>query len=204
MSKGSSPAPQQNDEAREGLASQLAKARLERIKGGGVSGAQASSIGLTLVGCIIAGAGAGWWLDKRFGTAYWTPILFLVGVAAGFRQMMLTIRDANALEARRKAEQKSEREAVALQNAVQSTNAISGLTSDETQPDATLDKRVRPRVFQVPAPPTASFESSNSASLKPIEYSIDRTEDDLDEQTLTQRLLGEELSDEPNANDEPK
>ncbi len=191
MANGLSKSPQQKDEAPEGLASQLAKARLERIKGGGVSGAQASSIGLTLVGCIIAGAGAGWWLDKHFGTAYWTPILFLVGVVAGFRQMMLTIRDANTFEARRKAEVQSERQANA-------TNLTSNFAPDGSRDEAegvAQTERVRPRVFQVPAPPTASFDAQH----KPIEYSIDQADANIDEQTLTQRLLGEKPD---NANDE--
>ena len=191
----------QDDDAPEGLASQLAKARLERIKGGGVNGAQASSIGLTLVGCIIAGAGAGWWLDKHFGTQYWTPVLFLVGVVAGFRQMMLTIRDTNAFEARRKAELKSERQANASSASAGSASAGSASASLQSEGFKNAEEveaqseRVRPRVFQVPAPPTASFD----AKPQPIEYSIDAADADLDEQTLTEKLLDE--SDEDEAED---
>lgn len=174
---------------RRNLASELAKARMDRIKGGGVNGAQASSIGLTLVGCIIAGAGAGWWLDHHFGTAYWTPILFLVGVAAGFRQMMLTIRDTNAWEARRKAEEKVERAATASSAHADSANAGSpseGFTNADVEAQA-QNERVRPRVFQVPAPPSASFD----AKAKPIEYSIDEADAGIDERTLTEKLLNE-------------
>jgi len=176
------------------LASELAKARMDRIKGGGVNGAQASSIGLTLVGCIIAGAGAGWWLDKHFGTAYWTPILFLVGVAAGFRQMMLTIRDTNAWEARRKVEEKTERAATASSDNAGSAHAGSAHAGSQSEGFTNADveaqpqnERVRPRVFQVPAPPSASFD----AKAKPIEYSIDEADAGIDERTLTEKLLNE-------------
>lgn len=181
MTKRSSDELQKND-ASETLASQLAKARLERIKGGGVNGAQASSIGLTLVGCIIAGAGAGWWLDKHFGTQFWTPVLFLVGVAAGFRQMMLTIRDTNAFEARRKAEAQAERAANASSSESSIVTSFKNVEEIESQTE-----RVRPRVFQVPPPPTASFD----ANAKPIEYSIDERDAEMDERTLTEKLLNE-------------
>ncbi len=171
---------------RRNLASELAKARMDRIKGGGVNGAQASSIGLTLVGCIIAGAGLGWWLDHHFGTAYWTPILFLVGVAAGFRQMMLTIRDTNAWEARRKAEEKAGRAATA--SSANAGSQSEGFTNADVDVEAqSQNERVRPRVFQVPAPPSASFD----AKAKPIEYSIDEADAAIDERTLTEKLLNE-------------
>jgi F0F1-type ATP synthase assembly protein I len=177
------------------LASDLAKARMDRIKGGGVNGAQASSIGLTLVGCIIAGAGAGWWLDNRFGTQGWTPILFLVGVAAGFRQMMLTIRDTNKWEARRKAEEKAER--AANTSSAGESSVTEGFGNVEAEPQT---ERIRPRVFQVPPPPSASFD----AKPQSIEYPIDQTDAEMDERTLTEKLLDESPDEESQDSERPQ
>src|SRR4028118_370116 len=56
-------------------------------------GLHASVIGIVLVGCTAVGFGAGWWLDQKFGTSFWMPVLSMVGVAAGFRQMFVTLAD---------------------------------------------------------------------------------------------------------------
>ena len=151
------------------IVSDLAKARLERVKGGGVNGAQASSIGLTLAGCIIVSVLAGLWLDKRFSTQYWTPILFLVGVAAGFRQMLCTVRDTNAYEARRRKTERAKQAERATDNASSETNIS---TESGRGTDATPQ---RTRVFQVPSPPFASFESGvQQEGKKAHEYSQEK------------------------------
>lgn len=61
----------------------------------GSRGLGAASIGWTLAGCVLVGFGAGAWLDKKLGTTYWMPILFLVGVVAGFREMFRTLAQIN-------------------------------------------------------------------------------------------------------------
>ncbi len=55
----------------------------------------AFSIGFALAGPIILGALVGYWLDARLGTSpNWTMVLILVGIIAGFIQL---IRIANRL-----------------------------------------------------------------------------------------------------------
>lgn len=50
----------------------------------------ASAVGLTFVVAIIMGLAAGWWLDKKLGTAPWLFLAGLVlGVAAGFKNLFI-------------------------------------------------------------------------------------------------------------------
>lgn len=62
-----------------------------RLSRGTVKGLEASLIGLTMAGCIGIGYLAGNWLDGRMGTTYWTPILVVMGVVAGAREMWATV-----------------------------------------------------------------------------------------------------------------
>lgn len=66
--------------------------RMTRLTMGGPKAAQASVIGFVLVGPIIGGFLLGWWLDQKFGTQYWVPILGLLGVVGGFREMFATLK----------------------------------------------------------------------------------------------------------------
>jgi ATP synthase protein I len=53
-------------------------------------GYRASSIGLTLVFCILIGGFIGYLLDNYFGTDYIFKIIGLIfGIVAGFRQVYL-------------------------------------------------------------------------------------------------------------------
>jgi len=69
-----------------------AQSRLIRITQGGPKGAQASIIGFVLVGPIIGGFLIGNWLDGRMQTQFWTPLLGLLGVFSGFREMFVTLK----------------------------------------------------------------------------------------------------------------
>ena len=43
------------------------------------------ALGIQMVAITAAGAGAGWWLDSRLGTAPWLlAVFFLIGSVAGF------------------------------------------------------------------------------------------------------------------------
>ena len=54
---------------------------------------RASTMGLHMVSGIIVGGLIGYWLDKWLGTGPWLKIVFfLVGVAAGFRNVYLDAR----------------------------------------------------------------------------------------------------------------
>ncbi|MHB8093057.1 MAG: AtpZ/AtpI family protein [Syntrophales bacterium] len=55
--------------------------------------AYASSIGISMVISIFGALYFGIWLDKKFGTAPWLTMVFLLmGVAAGFRNIYVMIR----------------------------------------------------------------------------------------------------------------
>jgi len=43
-----------------------------------------STVGLSFVLAIVIGAGAGWWIDRTFGTRPWGfLVFFFLGLAAG-------------------------------------------------------------------------------------------------------------------------
>lgn len=169
-----------------GLMSDLARARLDRIKGGGLSGLQASTIGLALGGCTALGFFAGQWLDNRFGTGFWMPIMTMLGVAAGFREMFSTIRQVGRHAEAQKAEREANRQS-ALKNTTPSTSfrAVRNVSDDET---ATAGEA--PRIFKVPAPPQASFDQASFDKNAPrMSTHVAQADEQPDDRSLTERLL---------------
>ena len=115
-------------------------ARSRALGSSGTSGLEATTIGFTLVGFIVAGAGLGWVLDNHFGTSYWLPILFLVGVAGGFREMMVVLKrvgEAQAADKLRRANEQRARQA----------------TVKPTDNPTPGQLAARKRMFEVPPPP---------------------------------------------------
>lgn len=192
------------------LASDLARARIDRLRGGGFSGMQAGTIGSVLVGCIALGFFFGQWLDTRAHTTYWMPVMTLLGIAAGFRHMFVTIKQVTEYTKAQKAESDAARRLAASQKATVSQSM--GIVSDApalkledaaSQAEAT---RVRPRIFSVPPPPQSSFTSgapargARSQSPRMSTHAGDEeATSDADRRDLTERLL--DLQD-PNPNDD--
>lgn len=118
----------------------------------GSSGWEATTIGFTLVGCIGACSGLGYWLDSHFKTAYWLPILFLVGVVAGFREMFVVLGRINKEQELKK---QADREKVRL--------APTPTRTDEpgAQPPT------RERIFKVPPPPQAGDQPTAAKAGQP-------------------------------------
>ncbi|KAF0180592.1 MAG: hypothetical protein FD164_1809 [Nitrospirae bacterium] len=57
---------------------------------------EASTVGIHLVLCIIAGAVAGYFMDRYFGTfPYLSLVFFILGVIAGFREVFRIARKAD-------------------------------------------------------------------------------------------------------------
>ncbi len=54
-----------------------------------------SSVGISMVAATFIGLGMGWWLDKKFDTAPWMTLIFLLlGIVSGFRNIfILTARE---------------------------------------------------------------------------------------------------------------
>ena len=55
-----------------------------------------SALGLEMGISAAIGYGAGWWLDKKFGTKpYLTLVMILLGIAAGFLSLYRTVKAIN-------------------------------------------------------------------------------------------------------------
>lgn len=66
-----------------------------------------STAGLQIVVSILMGAGAGLWLDRRFGTQPWLMLLFMIfGVVAGFLNVYRLVMRAAAEEAEESGKKK--------------------------------------------------------------------------------------------------
>ncbi len=141
----------------------------------GSRGLGAASIGWTLAGCILVGFGAGAWLDKRLGTTYWTPILFLVGVVAGFREMFRTLAQVN----------KAPRESLSRGSQLSSTpspRASSPAAGSNLKPEpgaVEASQAPRQRLFAVPPPPFMQQPSVGAGQQR-----------ELNSQEIKRRLLG--------------
>ena len=133
----------------------------------GVTGTEASTIGFVLVGCIGVGFFAGNWLDGRLGTSFLMPLGVLLGIFAGFREMLVTVKRLSARQAEAKLLKKAEQDA---QNQIL---------------DAKVAQNAAPKpIFQVPAPP---FETQSETSAQT---------EDADENLIEQLLRGELSADE--------
>ena len=131
-------------------------ARTRAMSSSGSSGWESYTIGFTLVGCIVAGAGLGYFLDKHFGTSYWLPILFLVGVVGGFREMMLVLKRVNEQQAEDRAKRDAER-------------AMREVTVKPTDNPTTAQVAARQRMFEVPPPPFEEAAQKVTAKAAPDE-----------------------------------
>jgi len=145
-----------------------APSRLVRARQMGLSGLQASTMGLVMVGCITVGFLLGQWLDARFHTTYWMPVLVVLGVIAGFREMFRTVvsinRQSQSLleESRQERRERAERSADDLYSAgytgQSGTESAATDVAYSAEPgEAAEVQQPRPRVFKVPPPPQPSF-----------------------------------------------
>lgn len=145
-----------------------------RTKAMGSSGWEAYTVGFTLVGCIVACAGLGWFLDNRFGTSYWLPILFLVGVVAGFREMFIVVK---------RVERDQKRKQLEAQNLVQ--RAVEPSSTKETVVEKSPEERKR--IFQVPPPPqpgeTLAPLPRNEESVEDLIERLSRDSDEEERET---------------------
>lgn len=134
----------------------------------------ASLIGFVMAGCIGVGYFAGNWLDGRLGTQYWTPILVIVGVVAGARQMWITVSRI------RKSFSSSGFDKL----------NVSEFRKNEAQDAQKLNRAAhadpshrKPRFFNVPPPPEAQGENALVAETEKADTeNVDKTfEDQLSE-----------------------
>lgn len=131
-------------------------ARTRAMSSSGASGWESYTIGFTLVGCIMAGAGLGYFLDQHFGTSYWLPILFLVGVVAGFREMMIVLKRVNEEQAAQRAKRDAER----------ASREVKVKPTNNPTPG---QMAARKRMFEVPPPPFEQAAQTVADETAPIE-----------------------------------
>jgi hypothetical protein len=154
----------------------------------GMRGLHASSIGFVLVGCIAFGFGVGTALDKYFGTTFCMPVGVLVGIAAGFVEMFRTLGQLQ--NSQNRLESTWQPPTTAAGNSSERARSLARSTVEEERP--------RPRLFEVPAPPTPSYlrkpEEADS-DLPVIEEKADAPDAETDDvEALIEKLLskGEE------------
>lgn len=164
----------------------LVKSRVERLSNGG-GAMQASTIGFVLGGSVAAGFFAGSWLDARFKTGFWMPLLTVLGVFGGFYQMLQMLKQIDAAAKIEDAQAKRNRAPKTSSGA-----KTSRIVSVESAPEATTPK---PRIFAVPPPPIASYERADEATTE--KPRAEKLRDDEDEKTLTERLLNNDDSATP-------
>ncbi len=66
-----------------------------------------SAAGLTLAFSVAIGVLFGYWLDQRFKTTWWTPLVAILGVIAGFRELIRAVKNANAAQEEADRERKA-------------------------------------------------------------------------------------------------
>ena len=152
----------------------------------GSSGLQAATIGWVLAGCVFLGFLAGSWLDGHFKTQFWTPILVLLGVVAGFREMFVTLGQVSKTPSQSKTSKPT--------NVPKSTLKVERSHETPTEPVA----RKRERLFAVPAPPTASFDAKTGIEkpVPPISQ-VPADEREMDTEAVLRALLNEDDDEAP-------
>jgi hypothetical protein len=156
-----------------------------------------------LMASIIAPCLLGIWLDNRFKTSFWTPVLFLLGATWGFYDLFRTV---TVLSKRKQIEMQQRRQAGAARPSGSGASRVGSSPSaapSETTPETIEPERPRPRLFDVPPPPLSSFDEgvqAPSSTRKPV---VDAADDELpdDNAELMRRLLNELDDDSDEEND---
>ena len=168
-----------------------------RVKKQGLKGLEASTIGLTLVGYIAAGFFIGQWLDARFNTAFWMPLLVLVGTGAGFRDILKVVTRMGAHSKESGQDRAVGRPMMAPADLSRSAPTIEDAAEE-------VDDRPRPSIFSVPPPPRASFDKTvddeTDARSTPGLFATEDESKELgseaeDDKTLMEQLLADEEKD---------
>ena len=153
-----------------------------RVRQRALTGTEASTVGFVLVGYIGAFAAFGYWLDTHFKTSWIVAVGVLLGAVIGFREMFRMAQKLGRKSVMTDAETSRQNMARATMPEVESKILSSESTS------AVEVETERKRIFQVPAPPAASFDKSNVNPSSPSENETDA----IDKDDLFEELLKEE------------
>lgn len=163
-----------------------------RLSGVTATGLEASLIGLTMAGCIGVGYLIGNWLDGRLGTTYCTPIMVILGIIAGAREMWLTV-------------------ARIRKSFSDGTFNSSGHSTGSNPPEMPQmksnraaiaeDDHRKPRFFHVPPPPAPGETSDNSPRSEGQEALENSLENQLSQLRKLQQQI--EAADEEDSSSSP-
>jgi len=73
------------------------------------AGMGVATVGLTLALSIAIGAGIGYLLDRRLGTNWLVIVFTLIGIVAGFKQLIQAVIRSNAEQEREERRERDER-----------------------------------------------------------------------------------------------
>lgn len=181
-----------NSQSGESSSNPLKFGVMKRTRMMGTSGLAAASIGWVLVGCTAFGFGVGLFLDRQFGTGYWMPVMVMVGIAAGFREMFRTLAQLN----KQPPPPRKERSQSTLSAAT--TVRDDGAERAVSEQSTWVEEKEKPRrIFEVPPPPTASFDRTPAKQSEPQQKLND------DPESLIRKLLGEAENGDDKASDKP-
>lgn len=148
-----------------------------RVRQRSLTGLEASSIGFVLVGYIGAFSLAGYWLDTYFKTSWIVAVGVLLGAGLGFREMFRMAQKLGQQSVVEDAQISRQVLARGVDHGNKPANHDS-IAAGEEEP--VTERR---RIFQVPTPPTASFDKSDTKQAPDAGgSSIDK--DDLFEELL--------------------
>lgn len=130
-----------------------------RVRQRAMSGTEASTVGFVLVLYVFAGAGLGYLADEFFETNWIVGAGVLAGSALGFREMFRMIKKISRIESRAKETTDLKPAPPAISPQREYSKERPATKSDGIEESET---GIPARVFQVPPPPTASFDNPHN------------------------------------------
>ena len=140
-----------------------------RVRQRAMSGTEASTVGFVLVLYVFAGAGVGYLADKFLETNWIVAAGVLLGSALGFREMFRMIKKIGRIDAAVSETPEPSQVTRSASPPPEYSSTHSAADNAET-PDAETETEttsVKPRFFEVPAPPTASFDNPDNNPPSP-------------------------------------
>lgn len=154
---------------------------------GATSGAmQASIIGFVMAGCIAVGYLIGNWLDGKLGTTYWMPIMVILGMIAGAREMWMTVIRIRDSFSDGTFENLNDHPNVSPQE-----NARRVSASKQNRAATADPSHRKPRFFSVPAPPSPQGDTEPDAISDDAQRQNTTFESQLEELRRLQQQIDE-------------
>jgi len=162
-----------------------------RVRQRALTGTEASTVGFVLVGYIGAFSFLGYWLDTHFKTSWIVAVGVLLGAVIGFREMFRMAQKLGRESVVSDAENARKNIARSVMPEAESKTARE-VNNPALEEQEAIERK---RIFQVPAPPVASFDKSNVEKSRPLP---ERERTPVDKDDLFEELLNaEDENEEP-------